>query len=129
MNNKTILIEDFSNIARHYDFSILKKQSILITGSTGLVGSQLILFFDYLNQTQQFGIKIYALCRSEEKARRMFANSFSKIHFVIGDVLNLPEILDTIDYIIHGASITSSKEFIIHAVETIDIAVNGTLNL
>ncbi len=39
------------------------------------------------------------------------------------------EVPSHIDYIIHCASITVSKEFINHAVETIDIAVNGTLNM
>ena len=129
MVKSNILNEDFANIAKRYDFSALKNQSVFITGSTGLIGSQLVLFMDYLNQTKNFGIKIYALCRSEEKAKRVFADSFLHIHCVVGDVLNLPSISDSIDYVVNGASITASKEFINHAVETIDIAVNGTLNL
>lgn len=129
MSKSSILLEDFAQIVQNYDFSALKNRSVFITGSTGLLGSQLVLFMDYLNQTKNYEIKIYALCRSEEKAKRVFGESFSRINCVIGDVLNLPQITDSIDYVIHGASITSSKEFINHAVETIDIAVNGTLNM
>lgn len=129
MSKSSILLEDFAQIVQNYDFSALKNRSVFITGSTGLLGSQLVLFMDYLNQTKNYEIKIYALCRSEEKAKRVFGESFSRINCVIGDVLNLPQITDSIDYVIHGASITASKEFINHAVETIDIAVNGTLNM
>ncbi|MBP5437476.1 MAG: NAD(P)-dependent oxidoreductase [Treponema sp.] len=129
MVKSNILNEDFANIASRYDFLALKNKSVFVTGSTGLLGSQLVLFMDYLNQTKNFGINIYALCRSEEKAKKVFADSFLRIHCVFGDVLNLPSISDSIDYVVHGASITASKEFINHAVETIDVAVNGTLNL
>lgn len=129
MKKNTFLLEDFLRIEQNYDFSALKKQTVYVTGSTGLLGSQLVLFLDYLNQTKQYDIEIYALCRSEEKAKRIFNDAYSRIHFVIGDVLELPELSVPVDYIIHGASITASKEFINHAVETIDIAVNGTLNL
>ena len=129
MTKERILTEDFANIESRYNFSSIKNQAFFITGATGLLGSQLVLFMDYLNQTNNYGIKIYALCRSEEKAKRVFGESYSRIHCVKGDVLNLPKIVEPIDYVIHGASITASKEFINHAVETIDIAVNGTMNV
>lgn len=129
MKNNLFLLKDFERIEKEYDFSELKGKSVFVTGGTGLLGSQLVLFMDYLNQTNNYGIKIYALCRSEDKAMRVFADIFERIHCVIGDVLNFPQIADSIDYVIHGASITASKEFINHAVETIDIAVNGTLNV
>lgn len=129
MQKTSILVNDFALIAEKNDFTKLRNSSVLVTGSTGLIGSQLVLFLDYLNQNKDYGIKIFALCRSEEKAKRVFSNSYSRIYFVYGDVLNLPHVTDSIDYVIHGASITASKEFINHAVETIDIAVNGTLNL
>ena len=129
MTKNKILIEDFASIAEHYDFSALKNTSVFITGSTGLLGSQLVLFLDYLNQTQAYQTKIYALVRSKEKAQRVFGDSLERVHCIYGDVLNLPAIKAPIDYIIHGASITSSKAFIEQCVETIDIAVNGTMNL
>lgn len=129
MTQSIILTQDFVQIVQNYDFSELKGKSVFVTGGTGLLGSQLVFFMDYLNQVKNYEIKIYALCRSEEKAKRVFGESFSRIHCVIGDVLNFPQIADSIDYVIHGASITASKEFINHAVETINIAVNGTLNV
>lgn len=129
MTQNKILLEDFAEVAKNYDFSTLKNSSVFITGSTGLLGSQLVLFLDYLNQTQEYDIKINALVRSKEKAERVFGIAFVRVNCIYGDVLNLPEITEQIDYIVHGASITSSKLFVEKCVETIDIAVNGTMNL
>lgn len=126
----TILEEDFMQIQGRYDFSALKGNSVFLTGSTGLIGSQLVYFLNYLNQTQDYHIKIYALARSKEKVMKVFPSAMRDgVHFIYGDVLSLPKIDFRIDYLIHGASITSSRKFISQAVETIDIAINGTLNL
>lgn len=129
MNN--ILKEDFTRIVSEYDFSALKGKSIFITGATGLIGSELLLFLHYLNQHYGYKMELYALVRDKEKVVKVFGNELTdnSICFVYGDVLSLPQIDARIDYIIHGASITASKQFIEKAVETIDIAVNGTLNL
>ena len=129
MNN--ILKEDFTRILSEYDFFELKDKSIFITGATGLIGSQLLRFLHYLNQNYGYKMELYALVRDKEKVVKFFGNELmdNSIHFVYGDVLSLPQIDAGIDYIIHGASITASKQFIEKAVETIDIAVNGTLNL
>ena len=129
MTKNKILLEDFSLIAKNYDFSVLKNSSVFITGSTGLLGSQLALFLDYLNQICSYDIKILALIRSKEKAERVFGDAFGRVNCIYGDVLNLLEVSEPIDYVIHGASITSSKAFVEKCVETIDIAVNGTMNL
>ena len=129
MTQNKILLEDFASVAERYDFSALKNASVFITGSTGLLGSQLVLFFDYLNQTQNYGIKILALVRSKEKAERVFTEAFGRVDCVCGDVLSLPELAEPVDYVIHGASVTSSKAFVEQCVETIDIAVNGTMNM
>ena len=129
MTQNKILLEDFVQIAKNYDFSVMKDSSVFITGSTGLLGRQLVLFLDYLNQTQRYGIKILALVRSREKAERVFGEAIERVTCVYGDVLNLPEMEDSIDYMVHGASITSSKAFVENPVEVIDIALNGTRNI
>ncbi len=126
-----ILKKDFEKIAEDYDFSSLKNKSVLVTGATGLLGSQILLFLDYMNQKENYGIKLHGLVRNKEKVSKVFAEATdeNRIKFKYGDVLALPHFDCDIDYIIHGASITSSKDFINHAVETIDIAVNGTMNM
>lgn len=129
MTKFEILEEDFSSLKTFFDFSVLKKSSVFVTGATGLLGSQILLFLDYLNRTENYSMTLIGLIRNEDKAKKVFGNSYKNISFVIGDVLKLPEIPQHIDYIIHGASVTSSLDFVSKPVETIDIAINGTLNI
>ena len=124
-----ILHEDFARVAQEYDFSALAGSSVLVTGATGLLGSQLVRFLLHLSRERGMEIRPVALVRSEEKAARVFGDDVRDMTLVRGDVLRLPEIPGKIDHVIHGASVTSSKDFISRAVETIDIAVNGTLNV
>ncbi len=129
MTKFEILEEDFSTLKTSFDFSVLKKSSVFVTGATGLLGSQILLFLDYLNRTENYSMTLIGLIRNEEKAKKVFSNSYKNISFVIGDVVKFPEISQHIDYIIHGASVTSSLDFVSKPVETIDIAINGTLNI
>ncbi len=136
MNISKILSEDFEYIRQNYDFSFLNGKSVLVTGASGLLGKQLCLYLLYLNEKNNADIKVLALVRNLEKAEKVFASEYKNpaITFVKGDVLDSQNLEvafqdKKIDFVIHGASITSSKDFINHAVETIDTAVNGTLNL
>ena len=51
------------------------------------------------------------------------------LQLVAGDILKLPLIEENVDYIIHGASITASRDFVEKPVETITTAIDGTRNL
>ena len=51
------------------------------------------------------------------------------MNIVIGDIRDSIDIKDEIDYIIHGASMTSSKAFVDFPVETIRTALEGTDNV
>lgn len=132
MEIRSILEEDFTVLTESYDFSFLKNRSVLVTGATGLLGSQLLKYMRFLNKRFSYGIRLYALARSESKVSAVFNDGVYEkedISFVFADVLKLPPIDFSIDYIIHGASITSSKSFVDTPVETIDIAINGTMNI
>ena len=109
----------------------LKEKVIFITGGTGLIGSTLIRVIIRANHRYELNLKVIALVRNIEKAKEKFKSEdySEKLIFCVGSVENLPEINEDVDYIIHGASQTSSKEFINHAVETIQTAVVGTQNL
>jgi dTDP-glucose 4,6-dehydratase len=121
-----ILQEDFEYLAGHFDFSSIFHSSVLITGATGLIGSLLIKLFLCLNRTKNAEITIYALIRDEHKARKIFNTVYEKINFIISDIVNFSVLGVNIDYIIHGASITTSKTFVEKPVETIDTAYTGT---
>ena len=125
----SILQEDLEYISNHYDFSVLFNKSILITGATGLLGSQLVKLFLLINRKKKAKITIYALIRDAKKGREVFSSVYNKINFVYSDIIAFSTINEPIDYIIHGASITISRAFIEKPVETIDTAYIGTRNM
>lgn len=96
--------------------------SVLVTGATGLIGKALVQHLDKL------GFKVYASCRSSEKFKACFQDN-KKVVPVYGDICTLDINSLSVDYIIHAASTTTSKDFVEHPVETIRTAVGGTLNI
>lgn len=98
---------------------------ILITGATGVIGQALIrkIRKEYSN------VCIIAMVRNKDRAIKLFGEESEDFIYLVGDVCSIiPEELD-IDYIIHGASQTSSRAFINEPVETIMTAFQGTKNM
>lgn len=103
-------------------------KSILVTGATGLIGSTCIKMLAEANEVEQLDINIYALVRDEEKAMQVFGDR--KVYFLCGDVASIDfDLIPQIDYIIHGASMTASKSFVEQPVETIKVALNGSMHM
>lgn len=122
----SILENDIAEItANSKYFEAFKGNSVLITGATGLIGS--ILTKSLLKSGN---IKVFACCRNKEKFQKVFENYICEnLVPVYSDILTLDISNFSIDYIIHGASITDSKTFIEKPVETITTAIDGTRNL
>lgn len=127
-----IMLEDLHHIATG-DAPLLQlaNQTVLVTGATGMLGSQLIMTLLYCNDLKHTNIKVFALIRNQEKAKRIFKNLYNhkSISFIVGDIQSLDWLPDSIDYIVHGASVTSSKDFITKPVDTINTALVGSINL
>ncbi|WP_418817292.1 NAD-dependent epimerase/dehydratase family protein [Pseudoruminococcus massiliensis] len=127
-----ILQEDLDYIANSFpDINKLKNSTILVTGATGLVGSYAVKALAAINRIHNADMKILALVRNPEKAKTVFSKLLERgdISLVIGDVLQKIQTEYKIDYIIHCASVTNSKEMVTKPVETICVAVDGTRNI
>jgi len=123
---------EYINSVEFLDWKKLDNKTLFVTGATGLIGYYLTNALLYRNLKFNSNIKIIALVRNTDKARSMFKEQIkvnSSICFVNGDVEQLPEIDGDIDYIVHGASPTDSSFFVERPVETIKIAVQGTINV
>ncbi len=109
----------------------LEGKTIFITGSTGLIGSLLVLSIACRNKMYRQNIKVKAMVRRREKAKHLFSNLLEEAWFEIveGDVTQSLQSAGHSDFIIHAASVTSSKDFVAKPVETIDTAILGTKNV
>lgn len=110
-------------------FFQLKNKSIFVTGATGLLGSQLVLSLLEANRLFNLNIKIIALIRSLEKAERYFKDYLGELEFHLGDITEQMTYEGQVDYVIHGASVTSSLSFVQTPVDTIMTAFQGTKNI
>jgi len=108
----------------------LHNKTVFITGATGFIGSSFVKTILYYNNSSEANITIVALVRDINKAETLFSCLSSKnLYLIKGSVETLPQINYHIDYIIHGASITSSADFVSKAVDTILTNVTGTENI
>lgn len=112
------------------DFEQLINKSVLITGATGLIGFNIITTLLTYNSQNEKKINIVAFVRNMTKAEKIYAEyDYESIKFIVGDITQNIDIGGPVDYIIHCASQTSSKEFVNKPVEIIRTAVLGTINL
>lgn len=109
----------------------LESKSILITGATGLIGKYLCFTLAELKEKYQLNVNIFANVRNENKANKLFGEYIKKglIKLVVNGITEQFNLEEEIDYIIHGASVTSSIDFVERPVDTINIALNGTNNI
>lgn len=133
MMKSEILREDFLGISENLDcINKLNGGTFLITGATGLIGSLFVKFLLFLSDEYDKDIKVIAIVRNEMKVRAVYGNLMSdeRIKFIYADLTSASlQIDDHIDYIIHAASITASKQMIGDPVGVIDTALTGTRNV
>lgn len=124
-----VLIEDFNRLAEEsLPFEELKDRTFLITGATGLIGSLLIKFLLFANETKNLNVKIYAVVRSVEKADKIFEGvKTDALQYVTADLAkDEMQIAGNCNYIIHAAAVTASKVMVTDPVGTIFTAIDGT---
>lgn len=125
-----VLKKDISDLL-HGDFPVdeVKGKSFLVTGATGLVGSLFAKTILQGNRELGFGCKIVAVVRNIEKAKETFADYLddNKLSFLICDLAkDSIKTEQPIDYIVHAAAVTTSKDMVTYPVDNIMLSVMGT---
>ena len=126
------ITEEVESCARtNIDWAKLDNRTILISGSTGLVGKYLIL--SLLARNRLFGLHthIIALGRNRDKFYQRFADcsDVQSVEFLAHDVQLPLSYEGNIDYILHMASNTHPRLYASKPIETEMANILGTLHL
>lgn len=110
----------------------LKDSSVLLSGSTGMLGSLLIDAIMTKNETD-LNCTIYGINRNLDKARDRFCkwNSNDKLHLIAHDInnpLSLDE-LGKVNYVLHMASNTHPVQYATDPIGTITTNIIGVQNM
>jgi len=111
----------------------LRNSSVLISGATGLIGSFLVDVIMHQNKVEELKCKVYALGRTEEKAKARFGYCYESewFQFIPYDI-NKPFVRDDIgdiDYVLHLASNTHPVAYATDPIGTITTNIIGTQNM
>lgn len=103
--------------------------TMAISGATGMLGHFLIDVLMYRNRTHQQNCTVYALGRTEEKAKTCFSEYWEDYHFCfltwqMGRQPDLPKNLK-LDYLFHMASTTHPLAYATEPIDTIMVNVVG----
>lgn len=104
----------------------LQNKQILITGGSGFIGIWLTHLLLYLNDTQNFNIKLHLVARNISDEINQIITNRKDVTFIKSDVRNLHEFPKDISYIIHAATSPDNRVYMSNPVESMDIIANGT---
>lgn len=109
----------------------LDHSNVLITGGNGLIASNLVDAFMFLNEKLLLEMNVYVLCRSIEKAQKRFSHllNLKGFHLIIQDVCTPLEMDVDFQYIVHAASSAHPGAFNTVPVDVMKANFLGTLNL
>lgn len=108
----------------------LRDSRIFISGATGLIGSALIRALLKANQIFHLNLKIVATVRNIKKAKDIFSNvsecgNLDLVEWNLDNEITCP--FADIDYAVHTAAMTSSKDMVVKPVEVMATTFDGTL--
>lgn len=127
-----IIQEDMEMLyKRNIDWKRLWGKRVLITGAYGMLASYATFILIYLNEFYSANIEIYALGRSETKAKNRFGEYYNKtyFHFIQSDLTMPLTDIPKMDFILHAASLASSQFYGTNPVGTVIPNVIGTYEL
>ena len=119
-------------IDQEIDWNRFSGKSVMISGSTGMIGRFLIDVLMLLNQERALKCTIYALGRNAQKAQSRFERYWDDPHFCfcecdIARLIVCPA--EKIDYVLHFASNTHPKAYSTDPIGTVTANIMGTYQL
>ena len=124
--NSELYRNDIKSALEKYDFSSFNGKSILVTGATGLICSSLIDALLILQEITGIKIKIMGAGRNPNKIEKRFDDRI--IPIIYNAILPL-QLVEDVDFIIHGAGSASPELYAKKPVETMLSNIYGVNNL
>lgn len=109
------------------NIKILKNKTVLITGASGLIGSNIIAFLSYLNKKNNLNVKIIGIIRSkiepwhEQDKNIIYKNIDLSKNIIHSDF--------SFDYLIHCATYAQPKKFLQYPKETVLLNIKTLFDL
>jgi nucleoside-diphosphate-sugar epimerase len=119
---------DRISAASYVPWQALNGKTVLVSGATGLIGSSLVKALLWYDAAKDADLRVLAPTRDRTRAEATFARALAAgapLSFVEGDIAGL-EVDTQVDLIVHGASVTSSQDYVRRPVQTIRTTVEGT---
>lgn len=129
----SIIREDLHQITSSpiVDWEAFRGSAVLISGANGMLPSYMVETLLYLNDQYNYGIKVIALVRNLEKAKKAFTDcpAPNTLEFLVQDVSAEIKFEGPIDYIIHAASQAAPSYYGVDPVGTFKANTLGTINM
>lgn len=113
----------------------LKNKTILITGASGLIGSNLVAYLDFLNKKKKLNLKIIAIYRSSLEKWMSQSTTIQYIQLdLTSNIQNLSKrkrIFNNLKfhYLIHCATYAQPKKFLEYPKETVNLNIDVLFTL
>lgn len=104
----------------------MKGKSFLVTGATGLVGNALANLLAYASHKYNLELRIILPARNPEKIRNIYDHDFFVSRWDINEPLCVP---GSVDYFVHCACVTRSRQISDQPVDTLNVCYMGTKNV
>ena len=112
-----------------YQTTYFKEKTILITGASGLLGSNLLRYFNNMDKTSLGPERVYALSKSG--TYNPFTVSHDLVEYLTGNLLDplFLEQLPEVDIIIHCAGYAQPSLFLANPLESISLNTNVLIQI